>query len=218
MSKQCLSENTFSASLYKFDKEMEKGREIALIGIDEAGRGSLAGPVVAAAVCLDLDKLIEGVNDSKKLPADRRCELYEKIISEALCWSTGFASPEEIDKYNILQATFLAMSRAVEKLELKWDLALIDGNKSIPQIEKEKQISVVGGDAKSASIAAASILAKVTRDRIMEEYHGKYPVYDFLNNKGYATEYHRNSIMEHGLSEIHRRSFCDFFLQTSLPL
>ncbi len=218
MSERRRSGKSVSAPLYKFDREIEAQRKCLFIGIDEAGRGPLAGPVVAAAVCLDLDKPIEGVNDSKKLQANTRNELYEKITREARCWGMGLATPEEIDKVNILQATFLAMTRAVEKLGVQWGFALVDGNRPIPGIETDRQMTVVSGDARSASIAAASILAKVTRDRIMEEYHRKYPVYDFLNNKGYATVHHRNSIIEHGLSEIHRRSFCEFILQTSLPL
>ncbi len=212
-------DNKSGVSLYTHDLALAKQYGAGIIGVDEAGRGPLAGPVVAAAVLLDLDKKIEGVNDSKKLSAQKRELLYDKITSEALAWGVGSASPKEIDKINILQATLLAMHRAIEKLKEPWKIALIDGNKTIPFIPSSRQLAIVDGDALSASIAAASIIAKVTRDRIMEEYHQKYPVYDFQSNKGYATEFHRSSIVEHGLCEIHRKSFCEVLVcQTRLPL
>ena len=208
----------FGDELYQFDRAIEK-EQAPLTGIDEAGRGPLAGPVIAAAVCLDLSRPIEGLNDSKKLTASVRERLYEKIVAQATGWAVGSASPEEIDRYNILQATLMAMHRAVEQISCPWNVALVDGNKTIPFIAAKKQRAIVDGDALSASVAAASIIAKVTRDRIMQAYHEQYPIYEFNNNKGYATEFHRNRIMEHGLCQIHRRSFCEnLAVQTRLPL
>ena len=181
---------------------------IKIAGVDEVGRGPLAGPVVAAAVILNLNSPIEGINDSKKLKPKLRNELYEKIITSGCVYGIGIISPDEIDRINILQATFLAMKRALEKLDGLYDLLLVDGNQLIAGIDKKLQKTIVGGDGVSANIAAASIVAKVTRDRIMEELHGQYPVYDFYGNKGYGTERHRAMIMEHGLSPVHRKSFC----------
>lgn len=203
--------------LYAFDCE-EAGDGAILIGIDEAGRGPLAGPVVAAAVCLDSSRPIEGVNDSKKLTAGQRELLYETIVATASAWAVGSASPEEIDKINILQATFAAMMQAVEGIGVAWDRALVDGNKTVPRIASARQKAVVKGDARSASIAAASIIAKVTRDRIMNDYHRQYPDYGFDVHKGYGTELHRKRIAEFGLCAIHRVSFCGNMLQTSLCL
>lgn len=202
--------------LYAFDRSFSD----CVVGLDEAGRGPLAGPVTAAAVCLDMNKPIDGINDSKKLTAAKREKLFDIIKNEAVAWAIASASVEEIDKINILQASLLAMRRSLESLKHEWKLALIDGNKIIPGIVVETQKAIVGGDAKSASIAAASILAKVTRDRIMADYHKEYPLYEFDINKGYATEQHRNSILEHGLCKIHRRTFCNNLtaFQTELPL
>jgi len=219
MSEKRAQKSKVTRALYQFDENIVQECKGTIIGIDEAGRGSLAGPVVAAAVCLNLQNPISGVNDSKKVPVQTRELLYEQITGEALGWAVGIASPKEIDSINILQATLLAMHRATEKLECPWTLALVDGNQLIPYVAKEKQRTVIDGDALSASIAAASIIAKVTRDRIMNEYHQLYPVYEFHNNKGYATEHHRNSIVDHGLCKIHRRSFCEVLAsQTRLPL
>lgn len=206
-------------ALYHFDHTIAGECGGAVVGIDEAGRGSLAGPVIASAVVLDLKNSLNGVNDSKKLTAQKRETLYEKITTEAIGWAVGSASPEEIDKLNILQASLLAMHRALLKLECSWKLALVDGNKPIPPLDCEKQRTIIGGDALSASIAAASIIAKVTRDRIMNDYSEKFPLYEFHNNKGYATEHHRKSIEEYGLCNIHRRTFCEVLAtQTRLPL
>jgi ribonuclease HII len=216
--KQKASEIAKTEVLYSFDRTIEKQCDGLIIGVDEVGRGPLAGPVVAAAVCLDLTKPIPGIDDSKKLSALKREGLYHLITTEAIAWAVGMATHVEIDKYNILQATFIAMSRAIEKLGGGWNIALVDGNKTIPSMDEKKQMAIIGGDAKSASIGAASIIAKVTRDRLMDEYHEKFPVYDFLENKGYPTEHHRNTVMEKGICEIHRRTFCETLLvsQTSL--
>jgi ribonuclease HII len=205
--------------LYDFDRAVTAQTGSLIVGIDEAGRGPLAGPVVAAAVALDLDTVIDGINDSKKVSEKKREALYERIVSEAKVWAVGEAGVEEIDRINILQATFLAMRRALDQCVFDGPLALIDGNQRLPSIAPDRQQTVVGGDGKSASIAAASIVAKVTRDRIMRGYHERYPRYDFLSNKGYGTEVHRRRIAEYGLTEIHRRTFCEKFVtQTVLAL
>lgn len=178
-----------------------------ICGIDEAGRGPLAGPVYAAAVILPPDCEIEGLNDSKKLTEKKREVLFDVIKGKAVSYGIGTASEKEIDEINILNATFLAMKRAVEKLEIKPDLALVDGNRE-PHISDDiKEITVVKGDAKSMSIAAASVLAKVSRDRFMLEMAEKYPQYEFRKHKGYGTKLHYEKIAEYGISEIHRRSF-----------
>ena len=197
-----------TAALYVFDRTFERRHNGRVIGIDEAGRGPLAGPVVAAAVILDLQKPIEGVNDSKKVAPPKRVRLFDVICDSALAWAVGEASHEEIDRYNILQATFLAMKRALDGIRETWTMALIDGNQYIPTIARPLQQPVVKGDGKSASIAAASIIAKVTRDRIMEDYHRLYPGWDFSVHKGYPTERHRRRIEKIGLCDIHRKSFC----------
>ena len=175
-------------------------------GIDEAGRGPLAGPVCAAAVVLPEGVVPEGVNDSKKLSEKKREALFDIICAQALDYSIAFASEKEIDEINILQATFLAMRRAVEGLTVvRPDIALIDGNKEpgLPIAQR----TVVKGDARSASIAAASILAKVSRDRLMLEMAERYPEYQFEKHKGYGTKLHYEMIEKYGVSDIHRRSF-----------
>lgn len=188
-----------------YEKQAElKGYEI-VCGVDEAGRGPLAGPVYAAAVILPKGKVIEGVNDSKKLSEKKREALFDKIKEDALAYSIGVATPEEIDEINILQATFLAMKRAVEGLKIQPQYALIDGNKT-PNLDIEMQ-AVVKGDAKSASIAAASILAKVSRDRYMLDMAEKYPQYQFEKHKGYPTKLHYEMLDKFGPSEIHRQTF-----------
>jgi ribonuclease HII len=187
---------------------MEKERACRLVGLDEAGRGPLAGPVVAAAVLLDLSRPIGGIFDSKQVPAKKREELYGRITAKAAAWSVGQASVEEIEEHNILQASLLAMRRALDKIEIAWSLALIDGNRTIPGIGPDVQCAIVKGDATSASIAAASIVAKVTRDRLMAEYQAEFPEYGFSLHKGYGTELHIDRIRKLGLCPIHRRSFC----------
>lgn len=201
-----------SERLYAFDREFMDCGSACIAGIDEAGRGPLAGPVVAAAVVLDLDKSIPGVNDSKKLSPAARERLYERIAAEARGFAVGEGSVEEIERFNILQATFLAMRRALEAIVLPWTLALVDGGLRISGVPDTRQKAIVRGDGLSASIAAASIIAKVTRDRIMKDYHARFPMYDFLSNKGYGTAIHRQRIADFGLCEIHRRSFCGKFL------
>jgi ribonuclease HII len=173
-------------------------------GVDEAGRGPLAGPVCAAAVILDEE--IEGLNDSKKLSEKKREALFDEIKEKALGYSIAFASVEEIEEHNILNATYLAMNRAIEGLNIKADFALIDGNR-IPAGITVPCETVVKGDAKSCSIAAASILAKVTRDRLMLEEDKKYPEYNFKKHKGYGTKEHTDAILKYGVSPIHRPSF-----------
>lgn len=174
-------------------------------GVDEAGRGPLAGPVFAAAVILPEGCEIEGLNDSKKISEKKRELLFDIIKEKAVSWSVASASEKEIDELNILQATFLAMKRAVEGLSVKADFALIDGNRMPPLTIKAK--TIVKGDSLSASIAAASILAKVSRDRLMLEIDKDYPQYKFSQHKGYATKLHYEMIKEHGIAPIHRRSF-----------
>lgn len=182
----------------------EKGIQL-ICGVDEAGRGPLAGPVCAAAVILPPHVEIDGLNDSKKLTDKRRRELFPIIKEQAVAYGIGLANHEEIDEINILQATYLAMERALAALSVKPELALIDGNRAkdfgLP-VE-----TVVKGDSRSASIAAASILAKVTRDDLMLEAAGIYPQYQFEVHKGYGTKAHYAALTEHGASPIHRRSF-----------
>ena len=180
-----------------------------ICGVDEAGRGPLAGPVCAAAVILPTHIEIPGLNDSKKLTDMRRRELMPVIKEKAIAWGIGFASQEEIDSVNILQATFLAMERAISQLEVKADLALIDGNR-----EKDFGIpvkTVVKGDSRSASIAAASVLAKVTRDDLMLEMAKHYPEYGFDIHKGYGTKAHYEALRQYGPSPIHRMTFLKKF-------
>ena len=179
-------------------------------GIDEAGRGPLAGPVYAAAVILPRGHIVEGVNDSKKISEKKRDMLYDKIIEECVDYSIGIATEKEIDEINILQATFLAMRRAVEGLSVKPDIALIDGNKT-PNLDIEQR-AIIKGDSKSANISAASIIAKVSRDRYMLEMAEKYPEYQFEKHKGYGTKLHYEMIEKYGVSPIHRITFLKKFL------
>ena len=184
------------------DSLLEKG---VICGVDEAGRGPLAGPVCAAAVILPPHCEIPGLNDSKKLSDKKRRELFPVIQEKAIAYGIAFATEREIDELNILQATFLAMRRAIGQLEGKADFALIDGNRDsdfgIPSV------TVVKGDSRSASIAAASVLAKVTRDEYMEKIAGEYPEYGFEVHKGYGTKRHYQALTEYGMSPVHRRTF-----------
>lgn len=179
--------------------------EVLVCGVDEAGRGPLAGPVVAAAVILDPGRPIVGLNDSKKLSARRRAVLAEAIRASAVAWAVAEASVEEIDRLNILQASLLAMQRAVAALAVRPRHALVDGTHCPPlpcTVE-----AVVGGDGRIASIAAASILAKTTRDAGMLEWHARYPQYGFDRHMGYPTAFHLQALREHGVTPQHRRSF-----------
>lgn len=190
-------------------------------GVDEAGRGPLAGPVFAAAVILDDLVPIAGLNDSKKLSAKRRERLYDEIRAKALCCSVAMASVEEIDRLNILQATLLAMQRAVKGLRLKPAKVLVDGNR-LPTLDVLAE-AVVGGDALVKSISAASILAKVSRDRWADELHQRHPQYGFDRHKGYGTAEHIAALQRHGVLPEHRRSFapvarlCDAASSHSAP-
>jgi ribonuclease HII len=174
-------------------------------GVDEAGRGPLAGSVVAAAVILDDTKPIKGLADSKKLTVLRRTKLYDEIRAKALCVGVGEASVDEIDRLNILQATMLAMQRAVANLRLKPSMVLVDGNR-IPQLDVLAE-AIVQGDAKVQAISAASIIAKVTRDRQCEALHAAYPEYGFDSHKGYGTAVHMAALKAHGATPVHRKSF-----------
>lgn len=176
-----------------------------ICGVDEAGRGPLAGPVCAAAVILPRGLEIEGVNDSKKLSEKKREALFERIKNEALSYGVAFASVEEIEEKNILEATFLAMNRAIGQLDPKPELALIDGNRNSGIIVPSR--CIIKGDARCMDIAAASILAKVTRDRYMTEMAELYPEYGFEQHKGYGTKRHYEAIREYGPSPVHRMSF-----------
>ena len=189
----------------KFENEAYENGYTCICGVDEAGRGPLAGPVYAAAVVLGKGQIIEGVNDSKKLSEKKREALFDKIKEEVLCYSIASIDEKTIDEINILNATFLAMKKAVEGLEIKPDYAMIDGNKT-PDLKIDCE-SVVKGDANSVSIAAASILAKVSRDRYMLEMARKYPEYQFEKHKGYGTKLHYQMLDEYGPSEIHRQTF-----------
>lgn len=190
---------------YEYENLLKEKGYTAVCGIDEAGRGPLAGPVFAAAVILPEDLGELGINDSKKLSEKKRDALFDIIKEKAIAWSVASASEAEIDEINILNATFLAMKRAVEGLSVKPDVALVDGNRK-PKTGIE-EITLVKGDAKSISIAAASILAKVSRDRYLLELHEKYPEYQFNKHKGYPTALHYEMIKEHGISPVHRLSF-----------
>lgn len=191
--------------MYEIEQELFDSGINYIAGVDEAGRGPLAGPVCAAAVVLKKGSFIEGVNDSKKLSEKKREELYEKIIREAECYAICMADEKTIDEINILNATFQAMNEAAEKLTTTPDMVLIDGNR-IKNMNLPHEC-IVKGDAKCNSIGAASILAKVTRDRYMMKMHEKYPEYGFDKHKGYPTKLHYEMIEKHGVSPIHRLTF-----------
>lgn len=182
----------------------QKGR--IEVGCDEAGRGCLAGPVVAAAVILPNDFSSKELNDSKKLNHEQRLQLREVILNEALAWGVGWVDNVEIDKINILNASFLAMHRALAKLTTKPEMILVDGNRFNPYQDIPHEC-IIKGDGKYSSIAAASILAKTYRDDLMEQIHLEFPNYDWDKNKGYPTVAHRNAIKKYGASEYHRHSF-----------
>ncbi len=188
-------ENEARAKGYKF-----------VCGVDEAGRGPLAGPVCAAAVILPDDCEIEGLNDSKKISEKKREQLYDIIIERAVAYSIAYGTLQEIEEYNILEATFMAMNRAIDSLQVSADFALIDGNR-VPKNIKVPCATVIKGDSKSYSIAAASILAKVTRDRLLLEYDKEFPQYSFAKHKGYGTKVHYEAIAKYGVCKVHRLSF-----------
>lgn len=192
----------------------EKGYT-AVCGCDEAGRGPLCGPVVAAAVILPRDCVLEGLNDSKKLTPKRREALFDKIVSCAVAYGIAEATVEEIDEINILNASMLAMRRATEKLAVKADFAIIDGNHS--RGFAIDTLPLVKGDSLSYSVAAASILAKVTRDRLCEELHRAYPMYGIDKHKGYPTREHMDAVRLHGPSPIHRKTFLKFLNADERP-
>jgi len=175
-------------------------------GCDEAGRGCLAGPVVAGAVILKPGSNYPELDDSKKLSEKKRYQLRDLVMSEALAYGVGIVTAAEIDEINILNASFLAMHRAIDQLKVRPEFLLIDGNRFKPYHDL-RHLCVVGGDAKYQAIAAASILAKTTRDRIMEEYDLQYPVYQWRKNKGYPTPEHKQAIADHGITELHRKTF-----------
>jgi len=193
-----------------YEKELYSKGINNIAGIDEAGRGPLCGPVVAAAVILKPGDKIAYVNDSKKLSEKRREELFEIIKERALAYSVGIVDEKTIDEINILEATRLAMKKAVDGLDVKPEYVWVDAEKKVPI--DVPYLPIVKGDAKSESIAAASIIAKVTRDHIMYELDKKYPEYDLAKNKGYGTAKHIEGIKEYGLTEIHRKSFCKKFV------
>lgn len=194
---------------YGFDEEFRRAGYAVICGLDEAGRGPLAGPVVAGACVLPIGEMIEGLDDSKKLTERRRERLYDEITARAEHFGIGIATPEEIDSINILEASLLAMRRALENSGASPDLLLVDGNQK-RGFDIAAQ-AVVGGDAKSPSIAAASVIAKVTRDRMMLEYDKEYPEYGFARHKGYPTREHKLAVFINGPCPIHRRSFLSFF-------
>ena len=197
--------------LFYEKKYVSQGKNL-ICGVDEAGRGPLAGPVCAAAVIMPEGLIIEGVNDSKKLTAKKREKLFEIIKNEAICYSVAFASASEIDEINILNATHLAMARAVEGLEKVPEVVLVDGN-SLPKWYYDSE-AIVKGDAVCHSIACASILAKVSRDRLMLLEAEKYPQYFFEKHKGYGTKVHVQAIKDYGPCPIHRKTFLKRILKT----
>ena len=200
----------------RLDKMLEYERKLYnegyeyICGIDEAGRGPLCGPVVAAAVILKKDDHIEGVNDSKKLSEKKREMLFEIIKERAVAYSVGIIDEKTIDEINILEATRLAMKKAVEGLKVKAEYALVDAEKKVPI--SIPYTPIIKGDQLSESIAAASIIAKVTRDHMVLELDEKYPEYNFKKNKGYGTREHTDAIIKYGLCDAHRRSFCKKFI------
>lgn len=205
------------AGLYAFERELaaERGGSVVL-GLDEVGRGPLAGPLAVGGVVLDHGDMIAGLNDSKQVPADEREDVAAAVRERALAWTVQYVEPAEIDRMGMTAALRDAFGRAIAAVEesgVAVDVVLLDGN---PLHLDKREVNVVKGDGKCASIAAASLVAKVARDRLMEEYDAQYPGYGFVGNKGYGSEAHMAAIREKGLCPIHRRSFCGAFAQESL--
>ena len=194
------------------EEELRKKGFNAICGIDEAGRGPLAGPVVVASVIMPADSMIEGVNDSKKVSEKKREKLYDLILEEAVSYGIGIIYQDEIDKINILQATKKGLTEAVEQMDIKPDLIMVDALTGIDTLGIPYH-SIIKGDAKCYSISAASIIAKVTRDRIMREWDKVYPEYGFASHKGYGTAKHISALKEYGPCPIHRRSFIKHFVK-----
>ncbi len=192
-------------AMLQYENKAESQGYLHIAGVDEAGRGPLAGPVVASAVILPANVSLDGLTDSKKLTLKQREHFFPLIKQVAVAYAIETVSSEVIDEINILQASLLAMKQAVEKLSQQADLLLIDGNQRVKT--STDQWTIVKGDNLSLSIAAASVLAKVTRDKLMEGYHAEYPQYEFARHKGYGTKLHRDRIMQYGPCPIHRRSF-----------
>ena len=197
--------------LKEFEQKLYDDKIKYIAGIDEAGRGPLAGPVVIGCVIMNKESFIEYVNDSKKVSEKRREMLYEKITEEAISWSTGIVWQNEIDEINILNATKKALTMAIDNLDVKPDMILVD---ALDKIDTRgiPYISVIKGDAKIYSISVASIIAKVTRDRIMREYDEVYPEYEFSSHKGYGTAKHVQAIKEYGICPLHRKTFVKNFI------
>lgn len=204
-----------------YEKELWFRDTKLIAGVDEVGRGCVAGPVVACAVILPSDEILleklSEVNDSKKLSEEKREQLFPLIQEVALTYGVGIISHEVIDQVNILQATFMAMREALSKLTIQPEIIFVDGNKAIPTVDIQ-QTTIVKGDSKSLSIASASIIAKVIRDRIMVEYANEFDNYFFKTNKGYGTKEHVEAIKKFGLSSIHRKTFCKNFFVEQLEL
>ena len=191
--------------MQRYERELQQQGVTLVAGVDEVGRGPLAGPVVAAAVILPVEFSVLGIDDSKKLSEKKREELYDKILEHCICYALGIVDHQDIDRINILQATRLAMQLAIEGLGVQPEHVLIDAL-SLPAVPLP-QTGIIRGDSASVSIAAASIIAKVTRDRMMQEFHQQYPGYCFDRNKGYGTREHYEGIRRQGLCGIHRRTF-----------
>ena len=199
-------------TLKQIEEEIYSKEDVKYIcGIDEAGRGPLAGPVVVASVIMPKDSMIEGVNDSKKVSEKKREKLYEEITNTAIAWGVGIIDQRKIDEINILNATKKGLTKSLEELEIKPDLVLVDALTKIDTLGIPYR-SIIKGDAKSYSIAAASIIAKVTRDRIMRQWDEIYPEYGFEKHKGYGTKMHIDAIKEYGPCPLHRRSFIKNFV------
>ncbi len=199
-------------NLKQIEKEYYSRNIEYIAGIDEAGRGPLAGPVVVASVIMPKDSMIEGVNDSKKVSEKKREKLYDLILEEAISYGIGIIYQDEIDEINILQATKKGLTNAIEQMKIKPDLILVDALNGINTLGIPYQ-SIIKGDAKCYSISAASIIAKVTRDRIMREWDAVYPEYGFSSHKGYGTAKHIAALKEYGPCPLHRRSFIKHFVK-----